>query len=91
MKNAWKEIERLIKVKAIHRKGFDISEVQPLFILGQAIEEFGELSKDPDDATELADLLGILFHYAIKKGWSMEALEILMLEKFANRFTESQC
>lgn len=85
---AWTEIERLIRVQAVHRKGFNLAEVRPPFIIGQALEEMKELMASPDDPEELADLLGVLFHLAIKQGWSMSKIELLMLDKFARRFTE---
>lgn len=87
MKKAWQEIERLIRKNARHRKGFKIGEVQPPFIMGQAFSEFGELLRAPDDPVEMADLLGVLFHYCIKQGWSREQIQRLMLAKFAQRFS----
>lgn len=88
MTNAWNEICRLIDVRAVHRQGFVLADVRPIFILGQAQGELDELKRDPQDPVELADLLGVLFHYAIKQGWTMEQLERLMLDKFKKRFTE---
>ena len=88
MKRAWAEIERLISARSIHRKGFCITDADPHFIIGQAIDEFSELIESPDDPVEMADLLGILFHYCIKQGWTADALEALMLEKFAVRFSD---
>lgn len=87
MRKAFKKIRELISLKAVHRKGFTIAEVRPVFILGQAMEEFRELLKAPDDPVEMADLLGVLFHYCIKQGWSEELIESYMLEKFALRFS----
>jgi predicted house-cleaning noncanonical NTP pyrophosphatase (MazG superfamily) len=88
MKKAWAEIERLIAVNARHRKGFNIADAKPLFILAQANDELNELLESPANPDELADTLGVLFHYAIKKGWTMEFLEKLMLNKFKERFAE---
>jgi hypothetical protein len=88
MLRAWVEIERLIRVNARHRRGFRIAEVEPSFILDEALAELQELRDAPCDLTELSDLLGILFHYAIKQGWSIADIEAAMLEKFAIRFTE---
>lgn len=87
MKRAWKKIERLIAQNAEHRKGFRLASVQREFVLLQAGEEFQELVESPDDPYEMADLLGVLIHYAIKQGWTMEFLESLLIEKLGKRFT----
>lgn len=89
MPTAWKEIERLISVNAAHRKGFNIGDVGTTFILWQAKDEFNELFNDRTNPEELADLLGVLYHYAIKSGWTLQQLEALMLAKFKQRFTEA--
>ena len=87
MKKAWKKIEDLIAKNARHRKGFHLGEVRPQFILGQMLEELKELWDDPNDPNEIADLLGILIHYSIKKGWTMEKIEKCLLDKLDLRFT----
>jgi hypothetical protein len=86
MKAAWDEVRRLIDADAVHRRGFTLKEVGPHFILHQAIAELDELRTAPDDPMELADLIGVLIHYAVKKGWTEEQLERLMLAKFKERF-----
>ena len=88
MKRAWRKVESLIRNNAQHRKGFRLQDVKPPFILEQAQGEFNELRDAPDDPTEMADLLGVLIHYSIKQGWTMELLESYMLEKFAIRFEQ---
>ena len=88
MKTIWNRIQELIAARAIHnRKNFDLAEVRPQFIMGQAVAEFGELIQEPDDPEELGDVLSILLHYAIKKGWTLEDLEQRMLRKLDARFT----
>lgn len=88
MKRAWKAIQRLVEKNAKHRKGFRLQEVTLPFILEQALAELKELQEQPDDPVEMADLLGVLLHYAVKQGWPIELLESYMLEKFKKRFTE---
>lgn len=86
MLKAWEAVERLVAANAVHRRGFRLAEVGPAFVLFQAVEELAELQEAPDDPEELADLLGVLIHYAQKKGWSMALLEDMMLSKFRVRF-----
>lgn len=87
MKRAWDAVAELIRLNATHRKGFKLGEVKPPFILMQMQMEMNELRESPDSSEEWADLLGILIHYAQKKGWVMDRLEDIMLMKFKERFT----
>lgn len=87
MIKAWRTIEHLIEKKAVHRSGFEIAEVRPLFIIGRMQGEMKELMNAPDDMSELADLLGVIFHYAIKIGWKYEDIERQLLDKLDLRFT----
>lgn len=87
MNTAWKVIEKLIKENATHRRGFKLQSVSISFIISQARDELNELDLSPNDPTEMADLLGVLFHYSIKQGWTLEQLEKLLLQKLAERFT----
>lgn len=86
MKLAWETVARLIEMDAVHRRGFTLKSVGPAFVLRQAEAEMSELIAAPNDPMELADLLGVLIHYAQKQGWTEEQLERLMLEKFRERF-----
>jgi hypothetical protein len=88
MQRAWAEVERLIRANARHRGGVFMGNVPDDTILDHAEGELEELTWAPNDPSELADLLGVLIHYAVKHGWTMEQLEGLMLEKFKARFTE---
>lgn len=88
MKRATREIKRLIEVNAKHRKGFRLGEVGLPFILRQADAELQELCESPNDPDEMADLLGILIHYAIRKGWTEKYLEDILLDKLKLRFSE---
>ena len=89
MRRAWKKIESLIRANARHRKGFRLQEVEFPFVLDQAAEEFRELMAAPDDPQEMADLLGVLIHYSIKQGWTIEVLESYLIEKLNERFTKA--
>ena len=87
MKKAWKEIERLVKADARHKKkGKRLSSLTDVQILTHAAEEVVELAAAPDDARELADILAIAIHYAVKHGWSQKYLEELVLKKLRERF-----
>jgi hypothetical protein len=89
MKKAWKKIERMVREGYVHnRKHFNLSEVQPPFILGHAQDELNELKEYPDDCYELADIMGILIHYCIKQGWPMELIESTLIEKLNMRFSK---
>lgn len=98
LKDVWREVERLIRVNADHRKGFRTADVKPEFIIDQAEKEFKELKdemdryvlcmvgSDRDVAIELGDLIGVLIHFAIKMGYTEESLSLLILDKFKKRF-----
>jgi hypothetical protein len=86
MKKSWNKIKRMIAEGYVHRKGFNLKDVKPRFILQQAEEEFNELKAEPDNPEEMADLLGVLIHYSIKQGWTMEVLENYLMEKLDLRF-----
>ena len=88
MKKAWKKVQILISSNARHRKGFRLQEVQLPFVLSQAQAEMDELKDAPDDPEEMADLIGVLIHYSIKQGWTLELLEILLIEKLNVRFSK---
>jgi hypothetical protein len=90
MTNAWAEVRRLIDVNATHRSGVRVGETDDAMILAHAEAELRELVAAPDDPEELADLFGVLIHYAVKHGWSERYIEDLMLAKFRLRFTETK-
>ena len=89
MKAAWEKDEQLVAGNALHRKGFRLGDVTLEFILSHAQEELDELREDPDSVRELADLLGILIHYAVAKGWPMHYVEATILAKFKERFRDA--
>lgn len=86
MERCWNEAKRLLESNARHRKGFRLQELSEETVLSQAQSELNELKLSPDDPDEMADVLGVLFHYANKKGWTMEEIEQRMLDKFSIRF-----
>lgn len=86
MKVAWGKIERMIRAGYVHRKGFSLADVAPPFILDQAADEFTELKNAPDDPQEMADLFGVLIHYCIKQGWTIDLIQRLLVEKLDLRF-----
>ena len=98
---AWNECQRLLEVNARHRRGFRLREVPvPVsFVFDQASDELMELRKaitlwatengpQSDVRDELADVLGVLFHLALKLGFTPEQLTASMLAKFKQRFSE---
>lgn len=102
MQRAWYEIIRLIDNNAKHRKGFRLGEVDIQFVLenlaGEVEELFlaekseeiakclGGLLVTEDCLSEAADIVGVIFHYCIKKGYTLEQLENQVLEKLKLRF-----
>lgn len=87
MQKAWRKIEDMIAANMEHnRKHFRLGDVNPVFVLGQAVGEMKELMDAPDDRDEMADLLGILIHYCIKQGWSMDDIEQAIIDKLDKRF-----
>ena len=89
MRKAWNKIGRMIKDgRYVHRKGFRLSDVELPFVLSQAQDEMDELRQDPDDPEEMADLIGVLIHYCIKQGWTMELIEKYLIEKLDLRFSK---
>lgn len=68
------------------RKGYKLGELTTDEVLAYAACEMFELARAPDDVSELADLLGCLFHYAQRKGWSMALIERELMRKLVLRF-----
>lgn len=88
MQKAWETIELMVREKWRHRKGFRLGEVDGRFIIDNAMGELFELSGDPGNVFELADLIGVLIHYAVHQGWSMDQVEAALLQKLGQRFTK---
>lgn len=89
---AFAEIRRLITVNAKHRDEWRMAEAHPNAIIHHAKTEFKEMmdcvSGSVAEQKELADVLGCLFHLILKRGWTPEEIQTVMLAKFKERFTE---
>lgn len=91
MKRAWDEIDAYVMANARNdRKGYRLRDITDVQLLRYAADEMDELRAAPDDLDELADLFGCLFHYAQRKGWTMEAIESEVIRKLALRFPEAR-
>lgn len=101
LETAWAEVKRLVSVNAQHRRGFRLAEIANNdFVLRQAEREMDELidanerlddglcGTDQHVAEELGDVLGVLFHFGIRMGYTPETLARTMLAKFKQRFVE---
>jgi hypothetical protein len=86
MESAWNFIDQLIAENALHRKGFRLQEIDPPFVLGQACQELKELCDEPNNPDEMADLFGVLIHYCIKQGWTIDFIETCVMRKLKLRF-----
>lgn len=88
MRVVWKKIEGMIKANAKHRKGFRLQEVSLDFVWRQLLDEIDELAQCKDSPEEMADVLAIAIHYCIKQGWTMEFMQLLIIEKLDKRFVK---
>ncbi len=84
------EMLRLIRLKAVHRKGFIIGQVTPakaVVDLKDEVQELIDALGTPGVMEELADVMILAQHLMILLGFTPEQLEIMMLNKLAKRFT----
>ena len=87
MKQAWDAVAAYAAANAKNpRKGYRLGELTTDEILAYAACEMFELARAPGDVSEMADLLGCLFHYAQRRGWSRELIERELIRKLALRF-----
>ncbi len=87
MKPVFTKIKRMVEEGYVHqRKGFALDKVEFPFMISQVLDEIHELEESPDDPSEMADILAILFHYCIKQGWTPELMQCLITEKLDLRF-----
>ena len=86
MKKAFEAIQALVDQDAVHTRLGPINDQSASDLLNHMSQEIDELRCDLDDAMELGDILGIAIHYMIKKGWSLEYIESLILYKLTRRF-----
>ena len=87
MQKAWKEIKRLVEINAKHmKKRKRLGDYKSEDILKHTAEEVVELSCNENKIEEVADILGCLIHYCVRKRWSEERLEKELLKKLKERF-----
>lgn len=80
-------VKSLVKANALHKKrGTRLQDASAISILVHAAEELDELRFAPDDIEELADLVAILFHYMVYKGWTPARLDDAIIKKLNERF-----
>ena len=87
MRQSFEIIRRLVAEDAKHRKGFRLSELGDNDILSHAQDELNELRED-HCVDELADVIGCLFHFAIKHGWTFDEIDTALQEKLKARFNK---
>ncbi len=91
MNKAYEEIQRLVKVNALHRKGFRLGEMTERKIILHAASELNELYEATDDENaleEMADVFGCLFHVAIRRKFTLGMIEEKLLKKLKARLSE---
>ena len=79
--DVWREIGLYDKANVRHRKGHHLGLVSTRFILSKVEEELDELSRQPDDIEEMADVMATLIHYCVRMGWTKEQLDETILNK----------
>lgn len=89
MNRAYQEIQRLIDVRALHKKqAYSLDELSAEDIILHAILELVELRDAPSDIKELADVFGCLIHYMVQADWTWDQVEDSLLKKLKERFEE---
>jgi predicted house-cleaning noncanonical NTP pyrophosphatase (MazG superfamily) len=82
----WAEIERLHKANARHvRSGMGLKDMAGGRILDHLESEVKELKRSPEDIEELADVLAIAVHYAVRCGWKPGQVVQAVMKKLAER------
>lgn len=90
MKRAWEEVAAYVANNAHNpRKGYRLRDLSDKEQLHLTVVEMLELVASPDSIDEMADVLACLFHYAMRKGWTIEAIEDEVIRKLALRFPET--
>ncbi len=90
--DVFREVERLVASRAVHRSGFVVADVEPEFVFSNLLKECQELHMELDIGTrettrlEVADVLGVVLHLALKLGMSEGDLSDAVLAKFKERF-----
>ncbi len=90
MNKAYREIESYISVNALHRRGFRLGDMPAIDHVCHARDEIDELidAAESTQKEELADVFGCLLAFCVKKGWTLEEVEIELLRKLPLRLTK---
>lgn len=86
------ECERLWACDARHKRGFRLGDRPPEHVLLHLIEEASEVGRAPTRAelvSEMGDVLGLLIHYAIRRGVTMEEVAAACLAKKPQDFPDA--
>jgi hypothetical protein len=78
---------KLHETDAVHRRGFTLNETTQIGRLNFVVGEIHELSASPHDIEEMADVLAVLFDYALTEGWTLPQIEEAMIKKVTTRWT----
>ena len=76
-----------------HRSGVKMKDMSTSYLVSKAREELDEfedsyVNGDQAELNELCDVLNILFHIAIKHGWTPKELGEMMIVKMNMRFLD---
>jgi hypothetical protein len=86
MNRIWDQMAVLRSANAQHRKGWRMQDATQDQALRDLCAEMFELIREPDNPTEWADVLTVLVHYAMIRGWDRETLVQHALQKISVRF-----
>jgi len=87
MRKAWDEVARLVLMNAKNaRKPFTLRTLTDTAQQDHMAKKFAELMEAPGDLHEMADVFACLMHWALRKGWTLEAIEEAILYKLRRRF-----
>src|ERR1700733_1145135 len=99
MLDFFSEVRRLTECDAVHvRSGQRESDISDDKLINFLYREVAELDAgreahrraEADGIFEAADVLAVLFRYAVRRGWTPEALERAGIEKLRLRFAVAQ-
>jgi hypothetical protein len=90
MQRAWDTVAAYVAANAHNpRKGYRLKDLTDEQQLKYAAAEMTELLMAPGNLDELADLFGCLFHYAMRKGWTLQQIEVEIIRKLELRFPDA--
>jgi phosphoribosyl-ATP pyrophosphohydrolase len=91
----YKYIQKIIKERYVHRKGFIIADIPISKIFDHLDDEIVELyyalnfESEDHQKNEMGDVLAILYHIMVKKGWSVGDIEATACLKLGERFNSN--